>query len=133
MPLPLRAFLIIISIAFFIHVCFMVRREKLLLKYSVMWLILSILGILVALFPSSIIGLSSLFDFQSPANLVFVAVIAIMLVVCLTYSRALTHQSIMIKDLVQELSILKSELAKREQSTVEQHAEQNCIASEQKR
>jgi len=110
MSLPLRIFLILISILFFVFVCFMVRREKLLLKYSIMWLILSVLGVVVSLFPSSIMWLSTLLGFESPVNLVFVAIIAILLIVCLMFSTTVTRQSTMIKDLVQELSIIKANL-----------------------
>lgn len=108
MSILLRVFLIIISLTFFVYISLMVRRNKLLLKYSLLWLVLSILGILLALVPEAAIWVSEQLGFASPANFVYVVIIVVLLVICFTYSMALSQEAAMAKELVQEVSLLKA-------------------------
>ena len=109
MTFLLRVFLIVISIAFLLYVLLMVRRDRFLLKYSIVWVIIGILGVIAAVFPEGIVWISKALGFETPVNFIFLVVILFLMVASLVFVAALSKQSLLIKQLVQEFSILKAE------------------------
>ena len=109
MSLPLRAFLIIVSLAFLFFVLLMVRRNRFLLKYSIVWVVLAVLGVVAAIFPDGIGWISRSLGFETPVNFIFLVAILILMVASLVFVAALSKQSLLIMKLVQEISILRAE------------------------
>lgn len=112
MSVFLRVFLVIISVAFLFFVLRMVRHDRFLLKYAFLWVLLGILGVLLALFPGSAFWLSQALGFETPVNFVFLVTIVLLMGVSLVYGAALSKQAAQTKTLVQEVSMLKAKLAK---------------------
>lgn len=106
----LRAFLIVICVAFLVFVLLMVRRDRFLLKYSIIWVVLGVLGLLAAFFPGAVVWLSLSLGFETPVNFVFLVCIMFLLMASLVFVAALSKQSLRVKELVQEISMLKAEV-----------------------
>lgn len=103
---------ILVAATSFLFLCFviqMIRRERFLLKYSFFWLLLGILGILAAIFPDWIIGLSGLLGFETPVNFLFFACIVILMGVSLTLCSVASRLTKRVTSLTQEVSLIKSE------------------------
>lgn len=113
MNLLLRAFLIIVSIAFLVYVLLMVRRDRFLLKYSIVWVLLGVLGVIAAVFPGGVAWLSAALGFETPVNFVFLICIVFLMAASLVFVAALSKQATLVKKLVQEVSLLKAELGNR--------------------
>ena len=109
MSLPLRIFLVTICVAFLCYVLLMVRRDRFLLKYAIVWVLLSVLGVLAAIFPEGVGWLSSLLGFETPVNFAFLVCIVFLMVASFMFVAALSKQSLLVKKLVQEVSILRAE------------------------
>lgn len=109
MSVLLRAFLITVCCAFLIYVLLMVRRDRFLLKYSIVWVLLGVLGIIAAVFPGGVIWLSAALGFETPVNFAFLVCIVFLMAASLVFVAALSKQSMLVKNLVQELSLLKAE------------------------
>lgn len=109
MSLAIRIILAVSSVIFLIYVLKLVAKGKLLLKYSLLWLVLGIILLLCAVFPGIVLSLSGLIGFVSPSNLVFLAAIGILLAVSLSLSVIASRQVIAIKNLTQRLALLESE------------------------
>ena len=109
MSLAIRIILAVSSVIFLIYVLKLVAKGKLLLKYSLLWLVLGIILLLCAAFPGIVLSLSGLIGFVSPSNLVFLAAIGILLAVSLSLSVIASRQVIAIKNLTQRLALLESE------------------------
>ena len=109
MSLPLRIFLIAICVAFLGYVLLMVRRERFLLKYAIVWVLLAVLGVLAAIFPEGVGWFSSLLGFETPVNFAFLVCIVFLMVASIMLVAALSKQSLLVKKLVQEVSILRAE------------------------
>jgi len=108
MGLPLRVFLIVVSITFLIYVLLMVRRDRFLLKYSIVWVLLGIFGVIAAFFPEGIGALSNALGFEVPVNFLFLIAILFLMAASLVFVGALSRQAQLTKKLIQELSILRS-------------------------
>ena len=62
---------IILCVAFFAYVVHLVARERLLLKYSLLWMALTVVIVLCALFPQPLYSISSFLGFETPSNFIF--------------------------------------------------------------
>lgn len=110
----LRIVLLVISILYLVFVLIRVRRGKYLLKYALLWVFLSILGVFFAVFPQSLVFLAHLLGFSVPSNFVYFALIVFLLISNLMLCGVLSRQEMMLKSVTQELSIMKSEIGKHE-------------------
>lgn len=107
MIFPTRIILIAICILFFAYIINLVFRKKLMLKYSLLWLALSIVVALCAIFPSIIYSISDLLGFITPSNFIFLVAIFFLLTIALSLSVIASRQTANIKRLVQEIALLK--------------------------
>lgn len=107
--MTLRIVLLIVSILFLAFVLLRVRHGRYLLKYSLIWIALSLIGVVSAIFPDWVYFASHLLGFSVPSNFVYFALIGVLLFANLILCGILSKQETTIKSIVQELSILKSE------------------------
>lgn len=108
MEITLRIVLLVVSVFFLAFVLFRVRRGKYLLKYSLVWILLSILGVISSVWPGWIYHLAGVCGFTSPSNFVYFVLIALLLISNLVMCGVLSRQETMIKSIVQTVSILNA-------------------------
>jgi hypothetical protein len=77
--LDLRILLIAASVIMVLSVVLKIRKSKFQIRDGVFWFLLSALFLVMSIFPQLVISLSILIGVESPANLVFLAIIAIVL------------------------------------------------------
>lgn len=108
MDITLRIVLLAVSILFLVFVLFRIRRGKYLLKYSLIWIVLSILGVLASIFPAWIYCLATICGFAAPSNFVYFVLIIVLLISNLVICGVLSRQEVTMKNMIQEISILKA-------------------------
>lgn len=106
----LQVFLVVVCLVFLAYVLLMVRRDRFLLKYAFAWILLDVLGLVGAVFPDSVKWLSLKLGFETPVNFVFLVCIFILVMSSLVFVAALSRQSSLIKELVQEVSLLRAKI-----------------------
>lgn len=111
----LQAILLIGAIAFFIFVVTLVRKNHLQVKYSLMWLFISVAYILLAIFPNLLQSLANVLHIYEKVNSLFLITIFFILVLCFTFNLIISGQNKKIKHLIQEVSILKSKQEQHDQ------------------
>lgn len=108
MDMTLRIVLLMVSVLFLAFVLLRVRHGRYLLKYSLIWIVLSLIGVVSAVFPDWLYFAAHLLGFSVPSNFVYFALIGVLLIANLILCGILSRQETMIKSIVQEVSILKS-------------------------
>ena len=108
MTVTLRIFLIIASLLTVICILIKIRKMKVKMEDAIFWLIFSALIIILAIFPEISYWLSKILGIESPANLVF------LFVICLLLEKIFTL-SIITSQLEEKVSILSAEVALRSQ------------------
>ncbi|CUM81657.1 Uncharacterized conserved protein [Dorea longicatena] len=108
MTVTLRIFLIIASLLTVIWILRKIRKMKVKMEDAIFWLIFSALIIILAIFPEISYWLSKILGIESPANLVF------LFVICLLLEKIFTL-SIITSQLEEKVSILSAEVALRSQ------------------
>lgn len=94
------------------YVIRLVMKKRLRLKYSLLWLALSIIALLCAIFPGPIFALAHLFGFVVPSNLVFFLAIFFLLALCLSLTVIVSWQARDIRQLIQEIAVINNQLEK---------------------
>lgn len=88
----------------------MVRKNRLELKYSLLWFVLGIGVLFFALCPSATVWLADLFGIGIPINLIFFAGFCFALMIIFSLTAAISRMSVKLKRLTQEIGLLKKEL-----------------------
>ena len=107
MSINLRIGLIIVSLFFFFVIVRSVRRNKLRSDYAMGWIVLSLGLVLLSVFPQLAFLVGRLFKVISISNIVFAAVIFMLIVLSYILFTKVSLLEEKQKDLIQEIAILK--------------------------
>jgi len=80
MNLELRVILIAASVLMITAVVLRIRKSKFQIHDGIFWFLLSLLFLVMSIFPQLAIRLSGLIGVESPANLVFLGILSLLLV-----------------------------------------------------
>lgn len=108
MTFGLRIVLALACALFLVFVTRMVCSGKMLLRYSILWMLFACVGVLMAAFPEAVYFVAFVCGFETPSNFVFFVCLFLVLLICLSLSRVVSKQDRQIKTLVQELAIEKA-------------------------
>ena len=87
-----------------------VKRKKLDLKYSLAWLVLILVFMILDCFPQILKFLSDLVGIATPSNMLFTCGFVFSLVIIYTLTAALSHMSDNVRDMAQKIALLEKEL-----------------------
>lgn len=107
MSFLLQIIVIAFCIALAAYVLHLVAKERLLLKYSLLWLLLVIVLLLGSVFPEALFSLSNVMGFETPSNFVFFLGLFCLLAIVLSLSVIASKQTLKIKNLTQRIALLE--------------------------
>ena len=105
MPLVLRIILIVSSVLTFGYIASKIRKEKLKLENAIFWIVLSLVLIVLGLFPQMMYALADCLGIMSSVNLVYLIVIFILLYKVFDLSVKLARVQEKLDKLVQVIAI----------------------------
>lgn len=106
----LRILLIVLAVLLILLILRLISKNKLPVKYSLFWLCACLIIFLVGAFPNFISIFTSLIGFQTTSNLVTGIIIGLLLIITLLLTIIISDLKRRITLLMQEVSILKSDL-----------------------
>ena len=110
--------LVITAVVFFVvligTILYLVRKRRVSIKYSLVWLFPCFVLIIFTLWPGFMVSITKLVGFQTASNMVITALVCFLLIINLALTLIVTNQKDKIRLLIQEVSIIKSELKKME-------------------
>lgn len=107
MPPLLRIEMIVLAVAFLLIVIKAVNRKKLWLQYSLVWIVISVLMLIVAIFPGIATWIASIMKIETTSNLIYLLAIFALLILTFSLTVIVSKQSQRIKNIVQMVSIEK--------------------------
>lgn len=109
----LRIILIILILLTFALFISQVKQKKLKLQYTLTWLALLTVLLIIIVFPQILSLLTQLMGIQLPINLVFFLGFILTLVIIYRLTVAVSKQSEHIKDLTQKVALMEKEINER--------------------
>ncbi|MGL5635184.1 MAG: DUF2304 domain-containing protein [Sarcina sp.] len=114
MTLYLQIILFVTSSLFTVYVMMMVKRKKLQLSYSILWILTGVSFVLLSIFPQVLDLVANVLQIQTPVNALFLIIIFFLLLIIFTLTLVLSKLKIQVTNLSQSLGLLKEELNKGE-------------------
>lgn len=105
----LRIELIIIAVLTLGVVGYTITKKKMQLKFSFVWIAISLLLIIISIFPKLVFVLSSQLGVETPSNLIFLLSIIALSGICFSFSMIASKQDSCTRRIVQMLSIANYE------------------------
>ncbi|MFR5266284.1 DUF2304 domain-containing protein [Clostridium sp.] len=108
-----QAILLISSLLFTFYVTKMIRKEKLQLNYSIIWLFLGISFILLSLFPQILYSISNLLNIKEPVNALFLIIVFFLILILFSFTVIISKMKKQILSLSQEVGILEEKFQRK--------------------
>lgn len=109
MSTTLRVLLLIAAFLSVAWILLQIRRLKVKMEDAIFWIFFSIILLIMAIFPGFTYWLTDLFGMQSPANLIFLIIIFLLIEKVFTLS-------VIVSQLEEKITILSAEVALRSHS-----------------
>ena len=110
MTILLRVEMIFLAMAFLFIVVRNVNKKRLLLRYSLIWISVAVILMIIALLPTeAIYRITGFFGIETPSNFIFLLVNIGLIGMCFFLTSIVSKQTEQIKTLVQDISILRHE------------------------
>ncbi|MDD2393902.1 MAG: DUF2304 domain-containing protein [Eubacteriales bacterium] len=106
----LQVILLIGTTLFSVYIINMVRTKRIELKYTLVWLLTCLAFFVLALFPKLIDSIAALLSVKDSVNALFLVIIFFMLMILFSLTASASIQSNSIKELVQEIGILRNRI-----------------------
>lgn len=107
----------LLCLAFMAYVLRLVSKGRLTLKYSLLWLALSVTMLLICLFSKQVGDFTYLLGFKVFSNFVFVAGLCFLLIITLALSSIVSKQASAIKTLTQRLALAEKQIEELHESS----------------
>lgn len=105
MSISLRIILIIASALTCWYITRKLRKSQIQIMDTVFWLLLTIIFIIMALFPQFVNWISDMMGFMAPVNFIFLVMIFLLLLRCFLLSIKVSQLDDKLKNLVEELAV----------------------------
>lgn len=112
MSINLKIFLLLLLAFQIFLIVRTVRRRKLSMKYGSFWIALILLMAVVVIFPEILFEISKLFGFEVASNMIFIIGFFFLFYIIFVLTTSISVQNEKIKNLVQEVSLLKENVDK---------------------
>ena len=107
MSLALRIALVIGAVALVVFVLTGIRKSRMRIEDSLFWVGLSLLILLLSVFPELGIWFTDMLGVQSPVNFILLFFIAVILAKCFSLARQVSQLENKVKELVQQVAVGK--------------------------
>ncbi len=104
--------LIGVSLGIVLVLLYLLKKDKIPVKYSMVWFVVSLILLCCAFLPVWMVNFTELVGFKTPSNFVIGVLFILVFVICIVLTCIVSGQNKKITLLVQELSILKSKVNK---------------------
>ncbi|WP_283170285.1 DUF2304 domain-containing protein [Curtanaerobium respiraculi] len=122
MTIALRITLLVLCVALLLAVFRLIGRGRLQIRYALLWMVLVVLMVVCALFPSLVSAMTGFFGFEYSSNFIFSVGIVSVLVIALSLSMVVSWQARYIRSLVQTSALLEHRVRDLEQQAESREA-----------
>jgi hypothetical protein len=109
-PFNLQLILLVLNISLLIFFILRIKAYKIELKYTILWMFILVVNTLLAIFPKLLSYFSELLYIETPVNTLFLFGFLACFMILYSLTSSMSSYSIKIKQLSQEIGLLKNEL-----------------------
>lgn len=102
-----QSILFICSAFFTLYIIKMIKKEKLQLNYSLLWLFSGVFFVLLSLFPNILYKISNLLNIKEPVNALFLIIVFCLILILFSFTVVISKMKKQILNLSQEIGIIE--------------------------
>ncbi|GGD87515.1 DUF2304 domain-containing protein [Paenibacillus nasutitermitis] len=102
------------SIVCFFVLVNLIRKYRLELKYSMLWLFIMLVVLILSVFPNAFVLISNVMGIEMPVNALFLLVSFILILIMFSLTATVSRSTIKIKEMSQEIGLLKYQIEQLE-------------------
>ena len=110
MSLRLQIVIGIIVTVLLLYVINMVRKKRVDMRYALGWMFLGVIILVLDIFPQVFFWIAKLAGIEVPSNMLFFIGFLLLVIVAYALTVAVSHLSLKVKKLTQELALLREEM-----------------------
>lgn len=110
MGIALRISLLVAILLYLVIIIVLLRKKSLNLKYSLLWMFMAVVLLVMVAFPKAVEFLADLIGVASYINAIFMAFIFFILLLVVSLTSIVSKQSREIKTLIQNMALLQKQL-----------------------
>lgn len=118
-PFTLRVTLSVAVICYFILILYYLKKRMLELKYTLLWLAAGVVMGIMIFFPELLTKFVRFLGIESNMNGLYVLCIAFIIALLMTLTSIVSRQTLKIRALIQEISMLEKRIRELENSRIE--------------
>ena len=118
-PFTLRVTLSIAVICYFILILYYLKKRMLELKYTLLWLAAGVVMGIMIFFPELLVRFVGILGIESNMNGLYVLSIAFIVAILMTLTSIVSRQTMKIRTLIQEMSMMEKRIRELENSGTE--------------
>lgn len=103
-------FSFLFALIIIIGILYLIRKEKINIKYAIIWLLLFGLLALLLIIPNLLTIITKLLGFEVSSNMIFAIIISVLIIISISLTAIVSTQDRKIRKLIQEISIIKSKM-----------------------
>lgn len=126
-PSTLRITLCIAVICYFILILYYLKKRMLELKYTLIWLFAGLVMGIMIFFPELLVHFVRLLGIESNMNGLYVLCFAFIIAILMTLTSIVSRQTMKIKILIQEHSMMEKRIRELESDKKEQQEKQSKV------
>lgn len=114
MTTTLRIVLLLAIVLFFLVVIYLLKKNCLALRYTLLWLGMACVLLVLVLFPQLLNLIKNALGFESGMNALYVIAIGFVIILLMALTSIVSHQGDRMKELVQENAMLEKRIRELE-------------------
>ncbi|NLK24381.1 MAG: DUF2304 domain-containing protein [Clostridiales bacterium] len=109
MDYRIQIFFIVVVFIFLLFIVYLLKTQKLNLKYTLLWIFATIILLIISIFPQIMYGIANILGIQTPINVALILAGIFVVLILISITSIVSELNKKIRSLVQELSLLKKE------------------------
>lgn len=107
MSIQIRIAIFLFAIFLLLLIISSLKKDKMPIKYSIIWFLTIILILLLSIVPSFLTFISEFFGFEALSSMITGIMLILLIIICMSLTIIVSNQNKKIINLIQEVSILK--------------------------
>jgi len=117
MSTKLQAFMLLALALYFLILFQLLKKKRLNLRYTILWIFAGFLMLLVSLFPQILFAITDFVGIEVPSNALFALILFFIIIIMMTLTSIVSKQNEQLKRLTQTIALLEKRLREQESST----------------
>jgi len=117
MNTKLQAFMLLALALYFLILFQLLKKKRLNLRYTILWIFAGFLMLLVSLFPQILFAITDFIGIEVPSNALFALILFFIIIIMMTLTSIVSKQNEQLKRLTQTIALLEKRLREQESST----------------